>query len=80
LHAQAEPLMCGALAIDEVSFGAQHPDVARDLNNLATLLQDTNRLAQAKPLLSRALSIPGDTFPPEHPVVVTVRENLTALL
>jgi hypothetical protein len=33
-----------ALAIDEARFGADHPNVARDLNNLARLLHDTNRL------------------------------------
>jgi len=38
----AEPLMRRALAIDEQSYGAEHPSVAIDLNNLALLLQDTN--------------------------------------
>ena len=41
-----------ALAIDEASFGPDHPKVATDLNNLAGLLQDTNRLAEAEPLMS----------------------------
>ena len=36
-----------ALAIDETSFGPDHPNVAIRLNNLARLLQDTNRLAEA---------------------------------
>ena len=35
-----------ALAIDEKSFGADHPNVAITLNNLALLLQATNRLAK----------------------------------
>ena len=38
-----------ALAIDEKSFGPEHPNVATGLNNLAELLQDTNRLAEAEP-------------------------------
>ena len=29
-----------ALSIHEKSFGDDHPNVARDLNNLASLLQD----------------------------------------
>jgi hypothetical protein len=33
--AAAEPLMRRALAIDEKSFGPDHPDVAAALNNLA---------------------------------------------
>ncbi len=48
--AEAEPLMRRALAIDEKSFGPEHPNVAIRLNNLALLLQDTNRLAEAEPL------------------------------
>ena len=39
-----------ALAIDEAVYGPDHPDVATDLNNLAQLLQATNRLAEAEPL------------------------------
>ena len=46
-----------ALAIDEKSYGPDHPDVARDLNNLAQLLQATNRLGEAEPLMRRALAI-----------------------
>jgi hypothetical protein len=57
LHAQAEPLMRRALAIDEASFGPDHPNVARDLNNLARLLQATNRLNQAEPLSRRQFVI-----------------------
>ena len=50
---EAEPLYRRALAIDEKSYGPDHPDVARDLNNLALLLQDTNRLNEAEPLFRR---------------------------
>ena len=46
-----------ALAIDEKSYGPEHPNVASDLNNLAQLLQATNRLAEAEPLMRRALLI-----------------------
>jgi hypothetical protein len=43
---EAEPLMRRALAIDEKSYGPDHPDVAVQLNNLALLLKDTNRLSE----------------------------------
>jgi len=56
-HAEAEPLYRRALAIDEASFGPEHPDVAHDLNNLARLLEDTNRLGEAEPLMRRVLVI-----------------------
>jgi len=55
--AEAEPLMRCALAIDEQSFGAEHPSVARDLNNPAQLLQATNRLPEAEPLMRRHVAI-----------------------
>jgi tetratricopeptide (TPR) repeat protein len=54
---EAEPLMRRALAIDEASYGADHPLVAIRLNNLARLLQATNRLREAEPLMRRALEI-----------------------
>ena len=46
-----------ALAIDERSFGPITPTSPYDLNNLAQLLQATNRLAEAEPLMRRALAI-----------------------
>ena len=46
-----------ALAIDEQSFGTEHPNVAIRLNNLALLLKATNRLSEAEPMMRRALRI-----------------------
>jgi hypothetical protein len=54
---RAEPLMRRALAIDEQSYGADHPTVAIGLNNLAQLLKATNRLAEAEPLMRRMVEI-----------------------
>ena len=54
--AEAEPLLRRALAVDEHSFGSDHPRVATDLNNLGQLLQATNRLAEER-LMCRALAI-----------------------
>jgi hypothetical protein len=56
-RAEAEPLYHRALAIDEGSYGVDHPEVARDLNNLAGLLWATDRLAAAEPLSRRAVQI-----------------------
>ena len=80
LHTEAEPLMRRALAIDEVSFGKDHPNVARDLNNLAQLLQATNRLAEAEPLLLRAVAIFAASLGASHPNTKTVANNYAALL
>jgi tetratricopeptide (TPR) repeat protein len=74
---EAEPLMRRALAIDEASYGAEHP---ADLNNLAQLLQDTNRLAEAEPLMRRALAIDEASYGAEHPDVAIDLNNLAQLL
>ena len=55
--AKAEPMYKRALAIDEASFGKDHPDVARDLNNLARLYQAMNRLAEAEPMMKLGVEI-----------------------
>jgi tetratricopeptide (TPR) repeat protein len=65
-----------ALAIDEASFGDAHPNVAIRLNNLAALLQATNRLAEAEPLLRRALAIDEASFGDAHPKVARDLNNL----
>jgi tetratricopeptide (TPR) repeat protein len=80
LLGEAEPLMRRALAIDEKSFGADHPDVARDLNNLAWLLKATNRLGEAEPLMRRVLAIDEKSFGADHPEVTTGLNNLAGLL
>jgi len=79
-HQSAEPLMRRALEIDEKSFGHEHPRVAIHLNNLAELLQATNRLAEAEPLMRRALEIDEKSFGHEHPRVAIDLNNLAALL
>jgi Tfp pilus assembly protein PilF len=68
------------LAIDEVSFGPDHPDVGRDLNNLGGLLQATSRLAEAEPLFRRALVIAEASFGPNHPIVAGALNNRVQLL
>ena len=69
-----------ALAIDEKSYGPDHPDVAIRLNNLALLLQATNRLAEAEPLMRRALAIDEKSYGPDHPEVASDLNNLAELL
>ena len=80
LYAEAEPLMRRALAIDEASFGAQHPDVATALNTLAQLLQATNRLGDAERLMRRALVIDETSFGAQHSRVARDLNNLAQLL
>lgn len=69
-----------ALAIDERSYGSDHPAVGSDLNNLATLLQATNRLSEAEPLMRRAVAIVETSLGLEHPNTVIVMRNYAELL
>ena len=77
---EAEPLLRRALAIDEASYGPDHLNVAIRLNNLAALLQDTNRLGEAEPLMRRALVIDEASYGPDHPNVAIDLNNLASLL
>jgi predicted component of type VI protein secretion system len=77
---EAEPLKRRALAIDEQSYGAVHPKVAIRLNNLAQLLQATNRLSEAEPLMTRVVSIFEKSLGKNHPNVATAINNLAQLL
>ena len=77
---KAEPLLRRLLAMDEASYGPDHPEVARDLNNLAVLLQATNRLSEAEPLMRRALEIDEASYGPDHPNVARDLNNLAQLL
>ena len=79
-YVEAERLMHRALAIDERSYGTEHPNVAIRLNNLAGLLQATNRLAEAEPLMRRALAIDEHSYGTDHPRVAIRLNNLAALL
>ncbi|HEY1935488.1 MAG TPA: tetratricopeptide repeat protein, partial [Acetobacteraceae bacterium] len=79
-YARSEPLLRRALAIDEASLGKDHPNFARDLNNLATLLHDTNRLGAAEPLMRRALAIDEASLGKDHPNVARDLSNLARLL
>jgi tetratricopeptide (TPR) repeat protein len=80
LHVEAEPIMCRVLAIDEASYGADHPEVATDLNNLAQLFKATNRLGEAEPLMRRALAIDEASYGADHPEVATDLNNLAQML
>ena len=66
---EAEPLMRRALAIDEKSYGPEHPRCRHRPQQPRALLQATNRLEEAEPLMRRALAIDEKSYGPEHPNV-----------
>jgi tetratricopeptide (TPR) repeat protein len=54
--------------------------VATHLNNIASVLVDTNRLAEAEPLYRRALAIDEGSLGPDDPAVSIHLSNLAGLL
>jgi hypothetical protein len=61
------------------SLGPDHPDVAIRLNNLAFVLEATNRPGEAEPLYRRAAAILEKSFGADHPSAILVRKNLASL-
>ena len=79
-YTEAERFQRRALTIDEKSSAPDHPDIAIRLNNLAQLLQKTNRLSEAEPLIRRALAIDENSYGPDHANVARDLHNLASLL
>ena len=67
-------------ALAEATALADAELVAVASNNLAQLLQRTNRLGEAEPLMRRALEIGEATFGRQHPIVAIRLNNLASLL
>jgi tetratricopeptide (TPR) repeat protein len=80
LYSEAEPVLRRALVMAEESFGGDHPEVSRGLDNLAQLLQATNRLSEAEPMMRRALEIDQAAFGEQHPNIAVDLNNLASLL
>ena len=76
----AERHTARALQLSEALYGPEHPTVAIGLNNLASVLESTNRLARAEPLYRRALAISEATYGEQHPTVAAGLNNLAGLL
>ena len=69
--------------ISSKSYGKDHPDIARDLNNLAQLLKATNRLAKAEPLMRRVVEIVLQftrTTGHQHPHLMVAINNYAGLI
>ncbi len=76
----------GLLVLDDLpdyaerQFGAEHPDVATSLNNLAGLYESQGRYSEAEPLSLRALAIFCTQLGAKHPHTQTVFGNLKEFL
>ena len=71
-----------ALAIDEKSFGPEHPNVARDPQQPWPCLLEEHLpgMGKSEALKRRALAIDEKSFGPDHPKVAIRLNNLAALL
>ena len=78
--AQAMILFQRSLKIDETMLGPDHPNVATDLNNLASQYQDQGNYAEALPLYQRALQLREKVFGPDHPDVADELDNSLGVL
>jgi tetratricopeptide (TPR) repeat protein len=61
-------------------LGADHPDVAQSLKNLAKLCQAQGKYSEAEPLYVRAVQILEQALGAEHPNTRAVRDNYASLL
>ncbi|ABX07894.1 Tetratricopeptide TPR_2 repeat protein (plasmid) [Herpetosiphon aurantiacus DSM 785] len=79
-YAAAEELHERALAVREAVLGAEHPDTATSVNNLAVVLKRQGRYAEAQRLFERALAIREAVLGAEHPATATSVNNLAVVL
>ena len=78
-YSEAEPLYVRSLQINEQQLGAEHPDTAQSLNNLAELYDTTGRYSEAEPLLVRSLQIKEQQLGAAHPDTAQSLNNLAEL-
>jgi tetratricopeptide (TPR) repeat protein len=79
-YAEGEPLLRDCLRRSEANGGPDSPRVGVVLDDLARLLQATNRLSDAEPLFRRALAIAEHAYGPGHHAVAMNLNNLAGLL
>ena len=79
-YPEAKPLYVRSLSIREQQLGADHPDTATSLNNLATLYHEMGRHPEAEPLYLEALEICFNRLGKNHRQTQTVWSNFIYFL
>ena len=79
LWAEAEKWLKACLQMTEKRCGADHPDTATTLNNLAVLYNAMGRYPEAEPLYVRSLSIREQQLGGDHPDTALGLNNLAVL-
>jgi tetratricopeptide (TPR) repeat protein len=77
---RSEPLLRRAVKVFQENLGGEHPNFGSALNNLALLLQATNRMVEAESLMRRALAIGEASYGQEHREVANALNNLAEIL
>ncbi|CAB0038331.1 unnamed protein product [Trichogramma brassicae] len=77
-YKEAEPLCKRALEIREKVLGRDHPDVAKQLNNLALLCQNQGKYEEVERYYQRALEIYEAKLGPDDPNVAKTKNNLAS--
>jgi hypothetical protein len=75
-HKETERLLREALALQESRLGAQHPEVANVLNNLAVVCEMNGKPDDAEACYRRAYAIAKSRLRADDPFVATSRHNL----
>ncbi|HLZ61756.1 MAG TPA: FxSxx-COOH system tetratricopeptide repeat protein [Ktedonosporobacter sp.] len=78
-YTEAEPLYQLAIRIQEQQLGAEHPDLATSLNNLAVLYKEQGKYAEAEPLYQRAIAIREQALGPKYFLVAAPLSNLAEI-
>jgi len=78
-YGPSEVLLRRAVALDEIDREMSHPTGTHALNNLAALLDETNRIGEAESLLARALELNVAMHGPDHESVAVTLNNLAEL-
>ncbi len=78
-YSSPEALENFALGVFETSCGAEHPDTATILHNIAVLYWCQGRYEEAVSLLMRALTIWEQAFGPDHPTVANSLNGLAVV-
>jgi tetratricopeptide (TPR) repeat protein len=73
---EAIRLLKEATEITGKALGKEHPEYARNLNNLAVTYYKTGRYSEALPLFEEASQIWEETLSPEHPNIAIVKESI----
>ena len=79
-HGEAEALYRRALDVRRAVWGANHPETAVAINNLATALMNRDEFAGAEQLLRQVIAIREQVLGPEHPDTADSLSNLALLL